>query len=445
MRTKAIADVKMPARQGNVLKIAEVVKHYGAVKALDGISFSINSGEIIGLIGANGAGKSTLMRVLAGATTPDAGKIFIDNEEAQIGNPKNALESGIALVSQELHLVDSMTVAENMSLGRMPNRFGLLSQKKMIAESISILHRLGGAEKISPVSLVGDLSPVEQRLITIARALLWKPRFLILDEPSASLPTDTAEALMPIIQGLAADGLGIFYVSHRLNEIRQIATRVVAMRNGLVVSELQSSDASIEAMVHLIGGKEQRPLVTPVKAFENEPPVLTAAGLCGVRIQDVNLDVYPGEIVGVSGLQGSGRSELLRLLTGVQKSTGGAIDIFSLGPARSIEDAAHRGVGYLAEGRRFMALTGMSVLSNLTISTLSSLSRFHMYIDTRIERSASADIFKRLQIAGQLNEDIQTLSGGNQQKIFIGRWLLRNPKLLILDEPTMGIDVGARA
>lgn len=428
-----------------ILRMVDLEKSFGAVKALAGVSISLSAGEIVGLIGANGAGKSTLMAVLAGTTMPDEGHIYLGGESARFGNPRAALAAGIALVPQELHLVESLSVAENVTLGHMPQRRGVLSQRLMQSVTREILVRLGGAEHISPSAKAGDLSPVEQRLVTIARALSWKPRILILDEPSASLPTDTAQSLLPTIRTLTAEGMGVFYVSHRLGEIKELANRVVAMRNGNVVADLSGPDISIDRMVALIGGRERSPVSTRSLSFARSDPSLSARGLYGSRIQNVDIDVFPGEIVGVSGLQGSGRSELFRLLTGVQKPTHGEIDVLGRGPCRSMEEASTRGVGYLAEGRRLMALPGMDVTSNMTISALPELSRLRSFVDRKAERTAAGEMFDRLQITGQPNQDIQTLSGGNQQKIFIGRWLLRHPRLLVLDEPTMGVDVGARA
>ncbi len=432
-------------KAGSAVEIFGVSKSYGIVQALRDITLSFVRGEIVGMIGANGAGKSTLSRVLAGGVAPDAGEVHINGAPLRLGVPRASLEAGIAFVPQELQLVESLSVAENVMLGHLPRRAGILNPRTIERAAAALLSRLGGASEIAPSAEIGALSPVQQRLVTIARALSWRPHVLILDEPTAALPSDTASALLPGVQALAGEGVTVLYVSHRLSEIEALSHRVVAMRNGAVVADRQASEVSIDAMVSLIGGRERQPAAPSHAEIQDRAPVLTARGLSGVQVNDVDLDLRPGEILGVSGLQGSGRSELLRLLVGGQRPTAGSVDMLGGGPCRSVRNASSRGVGYIAEGRSRMTLKGMSVSSNLTVSALPKLTRLRLLISRKAEQAATAEMFETLQIVGRPNEEIGTLSGGNQQKVFLGRWLLRHPKVMVLDEPTAGVDVGARA
>jgi ribose transport system ATP-binding protein len=427
------------------VEIVGASKAYGAVQALGDVHLTIRRGEIVGMIGANGAGKSTLSRVLAGAVAPDAGDVLIDGEPMRLGAPRAALDAGIALVPQELNLVDSLSVAENVMLGHMPGRRGFFRVREGGRAAAEVLSRLGGARHIDPGASIAELSPVEQRLVSIARGLSWSPKILILDEPTAALPTDTASALLPSIRGLADSGVTVLYVSHRLREIAELSDRVVAMRNGAVVADRPTAEISIGEMVTLVGGRESASDRRVLAVDSAEAPLLTARNLTGLRVHDVDLELRRGEILGISGLQGSGRSELLRLLVGVQRPTGGDVDVLGGGPCGSVRGAAARGVGYIAEGRASMTLPGMSVRSNLTVSALGAMTGVGRLISSRAERRATDEMFRDLQIVGRPDEEIGTLSGGNQQKVFLGRWLLRHPQLMIFDEPTAGVDVGARA
>jgi ribose transport system ATP-binding protein len=427
------------------VELEGISKAYDGVQALRDVSLGLTRGEIVGLIGANGAGKSTLSRVLAGAVAPDAGEVRINGVPLRLGAPRASLEAGIALVPQELQLVDTLSVAENVLLGHLPRRAGILNPRAAHRAAAGLLNRLGGTAAIEPDADIGSLSPVQQRLVTIARALSWRPQVLILDEPTAALPSDTASALLPGVRALAAEGVSVLYVSHRLAEVEMLSHRVIAMRNGAVVADRPASEISIDEMVSLVGGSERLPAAPSAAAIQQGVPVLTARGLTGPRVRDVDLDLRAGEILGVSGLQGSGRSELLRLLVGAQQPVAGTVDVLGRGRCHSVRHAASRGVGYIAEGRGLMTLRGMSVTSNLTVAALPKLTRLGPFISRKAEQVATTEMFGQLQIVGQPDEEIGTLSGGNQQKVFLGRWLLRHPQLMVFDEPTAGVDVGARA
>jgi ABC-type sugar transport system ATPase subunit len=297
--------------------------------------------------------------------------------------------------------------------------------------------------------MAGELTPVQQRLVTIAQALSKEPKILVLDEPSAALPVETAAVLKTIVRGLAAKGVAVIYISHRLEEIRDLCDRVVAMRDGRIAGELLDDRIAVPAMVRLVGGgelEENALMESEVPdAVSHRPAVIRADGLCGLRVADVDLEVHRGEIVGIGGLYGAGRSELLRLLAGIQRPTGGTVEIRGKAAPRSSSEAAASGIGYVAEGRGRMILPTMSTRANASISHLGALSAGRSIIRSRREREAVAEMGERVGLVGNLESEITTLSGGNQQKVFLARWLLGGSDILLLDEPSVGIDVLARA
>jgi ribose transport system ATP-binding protein len=417
------------------------------VKALDDVDLVLREGEIVGLIGANGAGKSTLMRVISGAARPDDGHLQVDGEPRVFSNPRDALRAGIAVVAQEteMNLVAGQSVADNIFLGRPIARRGLISDRRMRAAARDLLELVGLAGTVAPEQDLVTLTPVQQRLVGIAQALSSQPRILILDEPSAALPSETAKRLQPVVRDLARRGSAVVYVSHRLGEIMDLCDRVVAMRDGRIAGALTRELATRERMVTLIGGKalEEEPPEVVVPAGETNPVVIRAARVSGNRVRDVDLEVRSGEILGVGGLHGSGRSELMRLIAGVQPPATGRLDVLDGGPCGSPRDAARRGVGYLPEGRSRMVFPRLTVRHNLTVTILSRLSR--LIVDGRRERRLAGEIAAEVGVAGSINRPMVALSGGNQQKACLARWLLHGSRVLLLDEPTVGVDVHARA
>jgi ABC-type sugar transport system ATPase subunit len=429
------------------IEVRGLDKRYGAVHALKAVDFEIREGEVVGLIGANGAGKSTLVKVLSGQVVPDEGAVQFRGEEVSLGNPREARRLGVAVVPQELALVEDQSVSENMYLGRVPNTFGLVNSRKRDKLTAEWLGAVGLHDSIDPRMMAGDLTTVEQRLVGIAAAISTEPRVLIMDEPSAALPPDAAELLEPIIRRITKSGTSVIYVSHRLGEVQRFSDRVVAMRDGRVVGTLTGAEREIGRMVELVGGRAlaEEPELEMQAGLER-PRIAEARGLSGARVKDVDLELHEGEILGVGGLFGSGRSELLRLLGGSQRHTGGELEIFG-GPApRSPRAAVKRGVGYLPEGRGAMVLPTMTVAENMTIAALGEVTWFgDSILSYGKEQEIAGEMAKRVNLVGSLGAPILALSGGNQQKAFIGRWMLRRPRLLILDEPTIGIDVHARA
>jgi ribose transport system ATP-binding protein len=429
----------------NFTRLTGIVKHFEAVHALKGVDFEVDEGEVVGLIGANGAGKSTLMRILGGEERFDEGTLEVKGEETRFTSPRQALELGIARMPQELTLVEDFSVEENILLGRLTARGGFVQRQQVRAKVRALLERVG-VKDVSPTEQVGELTPVQQRLVAMAQALAKDPRLLILDEPTAALPIDASERLFPIIRQLAAEGVAVIYISHRLEEVAKLSDRVVAMRDGRVAGTLAKDELDIDKMVELVGGR----------ALEEEPdrfkqarshgePVMKATGLTGNRVQSLDLEIHQGELLGVGGLQGSGRSELLRLLAGVQKPTGGSLEVLGAPVSRSLHDAVNRGVGYLPEGRSHTLFQDLSVTANTSIAAIGNMRRLGVFRDGTAERRRVSEITQQVGLVGGLDAPVSTLSGGNQQKVCLARWMLRGCQVMLLDEPSAGVDVHVRA
>ncbi|MGW7402979.1 sugar ABC transporter ATP-binding protein [Streptomyces sp. NPDC054833] len=433
-----------------LLSMSGITKSFPGVRALDGVDLDVQAGEVHCLLGQNGAGKSTLIKVLAGAHQPDGGTIRWRGESVTLRSPIAAMRLGIATIYQELDLVEHLTVAENVHLGHEPTAAGFVVRGKAArASTRRLLTRLGHPE-IDPGRMVGELSAAQQQIVSMARALSHDVRLIVMDEPSAALDPDEVDNLFRIVGDLTGDGVAVVYISHRLEEIRRIGDRVTVLKDGRAVAGgLPARTTPTRDVVALMTGRNveyvfpERPPAASVAA-----PVLQVRGLArDGEFAPLDLDVRPGEIVGFAGLVGSGRSEILETIYGARRPTAGQVllDERPLKPG-SVRAAVRAGLGLAPEERKAQALLMLeSVTRNVSVSTLSRFSRAG-WVDRGAERGAARAATRELSLRPD-NPDVpvRTLSGGNQQKAVLARWLLRGCRVLLLDEPTRGVDVGARA
>ncbi|OUD04529.1 sugar ABC transporter ATP-binding protein [Streptomyces swartbergensis] len=433
-----------------LLSMSGITKSFPGVRALDGVDLDVQAGEVHCLLGQNGAGKSTLIKVLAGAHQPDTGEIRWRGEAVTLRSPIAAMRLGIATIYQELDLVEHLSVAENVHLGHEPTTAGFVVRGKAAKESTAaLLKRLGHAE-IDPARLVGELSAAQQQIVSMARALSHDVRLIVMDEPSAALDPDEVDNLFRIVGDLTAAGVAVVYISHRLEEIRRIGDRVTVLKDGRAVANgLPAKTTPTREVVALMTGRNVE-YVFPDRPVSPPPgdPVLTVRGLSRAgEFEPLDLEVRPGEIVGLAGLVGSGRSEILETVYGARKPTSGQVlvDGKLLKPG-SVRAAVRAGLGLAPEERKAQALLMLeSVTRNVSVSSMSRFSRGG-WIDRGAELGAARAATRELSLrSDNPSVPVRTLSGGNQQKAVLARWLLRGCRVLLLDEPTRGVDVGARA
>jgi ribose transport system ATP-binding protein len=431
-----------------LLEVQDVVMQFPAVRALDGVSLAFEPGEVYGVIGENGAGKSTLMRILSGLQRPTSGQIFIEGNRVEFASVRDALGHGIAMIHQELNLVNTLSVAENVFLGREPRRLGFIDRRLMNEKAAAYLARVGA--RFSATTSLGRLSLAGKQLVEIAKALAQNASVLIMDEPTAVLSEQETTNLFSLISELREQGVTVIYISHRLAEVELICDRITVLRDGKLVRTVARGEASQAELASHMVGRELGDLF-PEKATvglqsEGVTPALSISGLGdGERVFDASLEVRSGEIVGLAGLVGSGRTELAELIIGIRKAKRGTIEREGkLVRRTSPADAARSGIVYVSEDRKETGLhLSMDVVENTTLANLRSYSR--PLLRKKEEERATREWVKRLDIrAGNLRAPVLYLSGGNQQKVSIAKWLELKPKVLILDEPTRGVDVGAK-
>jgi ABC-type sugar transport system ATPase subunit len=463
----AAPDSTSRASEDVVFAAAGITKQYGRTLALDNVSISFRRGEIHGLVGHNGAGKSTLLRIIAGAERPDAGELTLHDRVIAPADPNDALAAGIACVYQDLTFPDNLTVTEGLFLGQEVSHRGILDRSRMRREALSLCQSLG--LDIDPMARLASASVAERQLLEISAALHRRAQLLLLDEPTTALAPTQIEALFATIRRAARDhGVAVVIVDHRLDEISAVADRVTAMTDGRVTLSGRTSDVASEALVRAIVGtrvrasdgnvggggvgaagtatSHDRPGDGAGVGGENRRPALAVRQLRGVRLGGVDLFVNAGEIVGVYGLTGSGRSRLLRTLFGDEPATAGQIELDgkSFRP-RSPGDAIRAGVAYVPEERKANGfIPRMSALRNMTLPVIGRYRRLGFLQRTRMRHDA-AEALADLGVLGDVGGPMAFLSGGNQQKVLFGRSALQQPRLLLLDEPTKGIDIGAKA
>ncbi|QBR94556.1 sugar ABC transporter ATP-binding protein [Nocardioides euryhalodurans] len=425
-----------------------IVKRFPGVVALGGVELEVRAGEVHCLLGQNGAGKSTLIKVLSASYQPDEGEIRWEGEPVSLSTPQAAMRIGISTIYQELDLVPGLSVAENISLGHELSTAGFSQRAETTRRARELLARLGHAE-IPPGRSVGMLSPAAQQVVSMARALSHDTRLLVLDEPSAVLDQGEVDNLFRVIRELTSQGVAIIYISHRLEEIRQIGDRITVLKDGKTVATgLAARDTPTSELIRLMTGRSIEYVFPPrgnVAADATSVLEVRDLALAGA-FSGVDLTVRTGEIVGLAGLVGAGRSEILETVYGARKPTSGTVTVHGQ-PLRggSVPAAVRAGVGLCPEERKSQGLLlHQAVYRNVTVSSLRRFSRFGL-LDSRAERRRASEVTDSLDVrpAG-VERLVRLLSGGNQQKVVLARWLLRGCQVLLLDEPTRGVDVGAR-
>ncbi len=429
-----------------LLEVRKICKQFPGVRALHNVDLRVGRGEVLALLGENGAGKSTLMKILAGILLPDSGQLFFDAQPLHLDSVRTAVARGIALIHQELNLADNLDVGANIFLGREPHRLGILDRRAIHRQSAEVLHLVG--LDVSPRTVVANLPIGKQQLVEIAKALSVNARLLIMDEPTSSLSAKETETLFRVVRELRSRGVSVIYISHRLGEVQELADRVVVLRDGENAGELLRGEIDHDRMVRLMVGRD-------ISQFYGRrphgagPPVLELVDLAtpahpGHR---VTVSLRAGELVGLAGLVGAGRTELLRVLFGLEPAAGGELRIDGR-PVRFRRpaDAIRAGVALVPEDRKQAGLiVDMTVQQNISLAGLRRHCRPLGLLRRRYEQAVSAEMIQRLKIkTPHAAQVVRYLSGGNQQKVVLGKWLSLRPRILLLDEPTRGIDVGAK-
>jgi ribose transport system ATP-binding protein len=430
------------------LELVGITKVYPGAVALNNVSLSIRGGEVVGLIGENGAGKSTLMKVLSGAIAPDGGRIIIDGQEVSASRPARVHERGIALVHQELNPFSNLDVTANVLLGREMRRgiFGFLDRPSMERKVAPILELLG--TRFGPRDPVSELALADQQLLEIARALSIDLRLLILDEPTSSLTISETKRLLDVIRQLSARGVAVLFITHRLAEVEAVASRVVALRDGCNAGDLSRDDINKHNMVHMMIGRDVSQFYEKTDHAHGSPVLeIKALRTKANPRHPINLSLRAGEIHCLTGLVGAGRTELARAIFGIDPVEGGAIKMEGKPlPAHSVPAAIAAGICLVPEDRKAEGLfLDFSILENVAMPGHAVLSRYG-FVDVRAERQLAERSREKLKIkASGVDRAVAEMSGGNQQKVVLAKWLAMKPKVIILDEPTRGIDVSAKA
>ncbi len=428
----------------SLLEMCNITKHYPGVKALDNVSFSLRPGEVHCLVGENGAGKSTLMKVLAGAIPRDSGAIHIQGVEANYASPQQAARLGISMIHQEFNLAPQLSVAENIFLGRAPTQRGMIRWRRLYDEARSALAMLDAP--IDPRRMVSTLSVAEQQIVEIAKALSVNAQILVMDEPSATLTDHELVTMFSIVKRLARQGMGIIYISHRLEEIFKIGRRVTIMRDGQKIDTREVCDVSRDEIIRMMVGRELKDEF-PSRQVSPGGERLEVQHLSRHNVfEDVSFSVRSGEIVGLTGLVGSGRTEVARAIFGANPADSGQILLDGVPiRIRTPKQAIAQGIGLLTEDRKGQGLVlGMTVRENILMADMKA-ALFGPFLNPFREREIASDKVRELNIkTPHVEQMVHHLSGGTQQKVVLAKWLLTQSKMLIFDEPTRGVDVGAK-
>lgn len=426
-----------------LLVLDKVCKSFGPIQVINEVTVEVYAGKVAVLLGENGAGKSTLIKMIAGVHPPDGGRILLEGTEVKITDTKASEALGIATIHQELNLVPTMTIAENITLGRVPRRFGIIKRREMRAIARAALDLLG--LNLDVDTAVGELGLAQQQLVEIAKALSLDARVLILDEPTAALTTSEIAQLFDVIRGLKAKGVGMVFISHHLDEIAEIGDSVNVLRDGQFIATVPA-DTDENELVRLMVGRDIAEQFPRVRTEAQDSLLLSVKDLSVGMLSNISLDVRPGEVVALAGLMGAGRTELIRAIAGADAYTSGSVTVAGKPLAgHDVAAATRAGIGHVPEDRKTQGLVlNASVAENIGYATMAATAKAGL-VDRKGQRQRAEDIAARLRIRmGSIDQPIGSLSGGNQQKAVFGRWFTAGSKVLLLDEPTRGVDVGAK-
>ncbi|ETT66281.1 sugar ABC transporter ATP-binding protein [Paenibacillus sp. FSL H8-0457] len=432
-----------------LIQMEGIMKEFPGVLALNNCRFDLRAGEVHALMGENGAGKSTLMKILTGVYQKDAGTIEFKGQPVELSNPKAAQDAGISMIHQELNLAPDLTVAQNIFIGREPRRkLRLFLDDRALHRQVKELFERMGLD-MDPSIKVSELTVAKQQMVEIAKALSYNADVLVMDEPTAALSETEIEDLFRIIRQLRESGVGIVYISHRMDEIKRITDRITVMRDGQYIDTVSTAEVTTQDIISKMVGRQIYETSKPERTAGERETVLEVIGLNqGRNLKDINLTLKKGEILGIAGLVGAGRTELARAIFGADRIQSGEIrahgrKVTIKGP----HDAVRQGIGYLSEDRkRYGCVVDLDVKSNVAIASYGSFLRPGGWMNTARIREQAEDMVSRLKVkTPHVDQEVKFLSGGNQQKVVIGKWLTRDCDILIFDEPTRGIDVGAKS
>lgn len=441
--------IKMPSNPQNILQVQNLSKSFLGVKALDNIQFDLQHGEVHALMGENGAGKSTFMKILMGLLSPDSGEILFEGEALKSNNVHENLQKGISMIHQEILVVPELTVAQNIFLGREANYQGWLNDKVINQKSQEILDLIG--VNIKAQAKIKNLSIAEMQMVEIAKAISNNAKVIIMDEPTSALSDNEVAMLFKIIKDLKAKGVAIIYISHKMEEIYEITDRITIFRDGKYIATKKTTELDRNALIALMVGRAIDDLRAafrfPVNNSEKGKEVLLVENLSTKgKFENINFEVKAGEVLGIAGLMGAGRTEIAKAIFGLDKYDSGEITLKGNKiKIKSPEDAIKNGIGYVSEDRKALGfIPALSIKENISLASLANFSKA-WFVNSTNEHEATTQLSNDLKIKStSINQKVMNLSGGNQQKVVIGKILLTSPSLIILDEPTRGIDVGAK-
>jgi inositol transport system ATP-binding protein len=436
----------MPNNKTPILSVTHLTKSFGGVKALDNVEFDLQKGEVHALMGENGAGKSTFMKTLMGLVSPDSGEITFEGNSLKNQSVQQILGLGISMIHQEILAVEELTVAQNIFLGRENNKFGWLSNKIIDQKAQEIIESLG--LNIKAQTKVKNLKIAEKQMVEIAKAISNNAKIIIMDEPTSALSENEVATLFRIIRELKSIGVSIIYISHKMEEIYEIADRITVLRDGKYIATQKTKDLNEKSLINLMVGREISDIFPKSEKVNSATkPVFSVKNFSSNgKFEGINFEINAGEVLGVAGLMGAGRSEIARAIYGLDASSTGEIVINTQNISiNSPKEAIINGIGYVGEDRKLDGFVpNLSIKQNLSLSSLSNYAK-NWFINSDLEEEASQKMSTDLKVKpANLNQKVKNISGGNQQKVVIGKALLTNPKLLILDEPTRGIDIGAK-